>query len=186
MFENIQEVLFWRSDVIDTWKAHKSTVVEPQSPRVLARSFKRAGLCSLPPPPLYITPTHLGSFMQRKCTQPLIYQTHDISYFLTIFVYMFQAEKHPWFKMMLKVTFGLKRIQDAATGHASSVVGLEIHQNIRFRLRHPSTRGQMGEILEFHIRTRAPQSKTYNWRRGDVNTHLNIYTNIRIYLHSWS
>ena len=100
--------------------------------------------------------------MQRKCTQPLIYHTHDISYFLTIFVYMFQAEKHPWFKMMLKVTFGLKRIQGAATGHASSVVGLEIHQNIRFQLRHPSTRGQMGEILEFHIRTRAPQSKTYN------------------------
>ena len=64
--------------------------------------------------------------------------------------------------MMLKVTFGMKRIQDAATGHASSVVGLEIHQNIRFRLRHPSTRGQMGEILEFHIRTRPPQSKTYN------------------------
>ena len=61
---------------------------------------------------------------------------------------------------------------------ASSVVGLEIHQNIRFQLRHPSTRGQMGEILEYHIRTRAPQSKTYNWRRGDVNTHLNIYTNI--------
>ena len=83
-------------EVIDTWKAHRSTAVEPQSPRVLARSFKRAGLCSLPPPPLYITPTHLGSFMQRKCTQPLIYHTHDISYFLTIFVHMFQAEKMQW------------------------------------------------------------------------------------------
>ena len=91
MFENIQEVLFWRSDVID--KPLEVLSVEPQSPKVLARSFKRAGLCSLPPPPLYITPTDLGSFMQRKCTQLLIYHTHDISYLLTIFIYMFQAEK---------------------------------------------------------------------------------------------